>query len=145
MLPRMENGHVPSTVACQNEIRGRTNKKSSNFSRLPRPSSRHCLPSLSLASLQILLPPTDPRDHGPHPSHHPSAIGPASLPRPPRSPLLFYFTLLHSLAFGCCWLVPFLRVARTPETQLGTSSSTPQGEREREARGGEKGGGRQPQ
>lgn len=110
----------------------------SNSSRLPRPS-----PSCpSLASLQILLPPTDPRVRGPpHPSHshhhHPSAIARPrlSLLRPPRRPLLF-ITLLHSLAFGCCWLVPFLRVARTH----------PQGDDTHTERGkGRRGRGRQPQ
>ena len=64
----------------------------------------------------------------------------SSFLRLPRPPLLF-ITLLHSLAFGCCWLVAFLRVARTPETQL-VSHPSPfpnRRERERDARTGEVG------
>lgn len=127
--------------ACQNEIRGRGEQFQSSSSALvaalPSPSCP------SLASLQILLPPTDPRVRGPPPSiplppsspirHRPAP--PLSLLRPPRRPLLF-ITLLHSLAFGCCWLVPFLRVARTH----------PQGDDTHTERGkGRRGRGRQPQ
>lgn len=118
----------------------------SNSSRLPRPSSRLC-PPLPVppwrASKSSCPQPIPEFAVPPHPSHshhhHPSAIArprlSLSLLRPPRRPLLF-ITLLHSLAFGCCWLVPFLRVARTH----------PQGDDTHTERGkGRRGRGRQPQ
>lgn len=128
--------------ACQNEIRGRGRAIPVVFL---GPRRGFALPFLSLPG-EPPNPPAPNRSQSSrsppiHPTPtiitHPPSPGPASLSllRPPRRPLLF-ITLLHSLAFGCCWLVPFLRVARTH----------PQGDDTHTERGkGRRGRGRQPQ
>lgn len=122
--------------ACQNEIRGRGRAIPVVFlgPPLPVPPWRASKSSCPQPIPEFAVPPIHPT---PTIITHPPSPGPASLSllRPPRRPLLF-ITLLHSLAFGCCWLVPFLRVARTH----------PQGDDTHTERGkGRRGRGRQPQ